>query len=502
MAGQADKPAGPRVLVVEDEPIVAADLRQTLDRLGYHVLGTAPDEKQAVHLAGSLRPDVVLMDIRLSGGVGSIAGAGEIRRLYQIPVVFVTEGSTVEPVSRGESAGLSGCVTKPFRANDIHAAIVIALDRHRRSREIFAENTWLRTLLENLRDAVIATDAAGCVRYLNPAAESMTGWTLDEALGRAAEEVYRVTTIDGLPVEHCHIRKSLQSVTPVGKERFLLHSREGRCFTIEDTAAPIFDGDVLAGAAAVFLDITGCVSGEREQLRKTGQPAERHHPSALAVGDTRGEMRELCACLMAAHEEERRGIARELHDDIGQRAALLEFDLERLRSRIAGVPGAPALEGLDALSQRIAGLSEALRSVSHRLHPSIVADLGIEAALKSLAEDYRRQGMDIAVAMHGVPARLPQSVGIALYRIAQEGLTNASRHAPGAPVRLTLSGAGPELQLSIEDAGPGFDLNEVRGNGSIGLLSMQERARLIGGALLLATGRDEGTSVLVRLPRP
>ena len=138
--------------------------------------------------------------------------------------------------------------------------------------------------------------------------------------------------------------------------------------------------------------------------------------------------------------------------------------------------------------------------MSHRLHPSIIADLGLEAALRSLVEQEREAGLDIGFSARNVPASIPLESATALYRIAQEGLRNASKHAPGAAVRTTLSHDKGELQLRIQDTGPGFPPVEVRHRGELGLISMQERARLAGGHLLLSSHSGEGTVLLVRVP--
>ena len=160
-------------------------------------------------------------------------------------------------------------------------------------------------------------------------------------------------------------------------------------------------------------------------------------------------------------------------------------------------------------SQRARGrvIANGLRCVSHQLHPSALEDLGLVQALRMLAEEHRRCGRDICLIE---PAEelplLPSQTKTALYRIAQEALRNAGKHAPRAPMRLVLSASTArspgELYLSIEDAGPGFDPRRMRAGGGLGLLSMQERAHAIGGSLELDSSPGEGTRIEVLVPLP
>jgi signal transduction histidine kinase len=121
-----------------------------------------------------------------------------------------------------------------------------------------------------------------------------------------------------------------------------------------------------------------------------------------------------------------------------------------------------------------------------------------------LVDEHRRCGEEISLIVSGELPPLPLAAQSALYRIVQEALRNAQRHAPQAPVRIELNVAPPEntLQLSIEDAGPGFELQAVRGRGGLGLLSMQERARSLGGSIEIDTAPDKGTRICVSVPLP
>ncbi len=491
-------PYRPKILIVEDEPIVAMDLDRSLVELGYEVTGVAESERQAIRLVEQCHPDLVLMDIQLKGGTDGIAAADEIRDRWQIPVVFVTANVNVETLARAKAAGPYGYLTKPFRINELNATIVIALHQHRISRELFAERGWLKVLLESITDGVIATDADGVVRFINSAAQSLTGSNTSEALGRHIKEVYRLTTLSGEPVEECQLLKAIASAAPVPKERFLLRTRGGAEIPVEDAAAPILERGRVIGAVTVFLDISDRLHLEKEQQSARETLEQQVHVTSAELGATQAELRALSVHLMAAQEEERRRIARELHDDLGQRTAVLGFEIDRVLQMADG--SGEIRDALGKIQDRLADLCDGLREVSHQLHPSILTDIGLPAALRALVTELRERGRKVKLTLQDDVTELPQESATALYRITQEAFRNIAKHAPEGTIRVALARRKDEIELRIEDAGPGFDLNEVRAKGGLGLLSMQERARSVGGRLLLHSRAGDRTLVLVRVP--
>jgi PAS domain S-box-containing protein len=486
-----------RVLIVEDETIVAADLQATLEGLGYDAVGTAETGPAAIAEVERVRPDIVLMDIQLRGPTDGIAVAGEIHRRWQIPVVFVTANANGETIARAAAAGHHGYVLKPFRPSELNATLMMAMQRHRLLSELFAEHTWLKTTMASLSDGVIATDAQGCVRYVNPAAEQITGWNLNDALGKPIEDVYPLTTKEGMPVQRWQARKALETEAPVAKELFLLRNGSGKIIPVEDAATPIVTGAQVLGAASVFVDATERMRREREQELERDRLEEEVQATTEASGHTRAELRALSAHLISAQEDERRRIARELHDDLAQRTAAAQMQLEELAGFLRPDTGR---EALGAVRASLAELSNGLREISHRLHPSVISDLGLSTAIRQLVTQVRESGGDASFVERNVPSELSLDLGTALYRITQEGLRNAGKHAAGAPVRVSLVAHDSELHLTIEDAGPGFELSAARAKGGLGLVSMRERARLLGGSLLLRTRPGDGTFILVRVP--
>jgi PAS domain S-box-containing protein len=496
MSGPAQRT---RILIVEDEAVTAADLEATVQGLGYEPVGIVNSGPKALQKARESSPDIVLMDIGLRGAMDGIAAAREIRGHCDIPVVFITGDSNEDNLLRAGAAGAYGYILKPFRTKDLNATILLALQQHRLASDLFFERTWLRTVLESLSDGLIATDVEGWIRYLNPAGEALTDWTRNEATGRPIEDVYRLTTVSDGPVESCPLRTALRTGSAVGKNRFLMHARDGRIIPIEDASSTIEAAGKVIGAVTLFVDITERIRREHELMLEREQLEEQVQLTSQELGETRAQLRALSGHLIQAQEEERRRVARELHDDLNQRAALADIELERVE-RLLQPQDHEARHLLGAVRQQITRLSNGLRTVSHRLHPSAVEDLGLPAAIRSLIEDYRHEGMEVSCIQRVNSPDLSLDMSTALYRIAQEALRNAFKHARGAPVRVMLEEVDGELCLSVEDAGPGFDLEQVRGRGGLGLLSMQERARLVGGRLSLLAHSGEGTRILVCVP--
>jgi signal transduction histidine kinase len=160
-----------------------------------------------------------------------------------------------------------------------------------------------------------------------------------------------------------------------------------------------------------------------------------------------------------------------------------------------------SLAELRHLEHLAASLAEDLRRLSHQLHPSIIYHLGLPAALRSLVEEFQRSCSGTANFKAGeFPDELPPDVAAALYRITQEALRNVTKHAPAAPVGVLLVREPGGLRLTIEDKGPGFDPEAVRGQGGLGIISMRERTQILGGNLLVQSAPGQGTRIEVRVP--
>ena len=216
--------------------------------------------------------------------------------------------------------------------------------------------------------------------------------------------------------------------------------------------------------------------------------------------ESRKELRALAARLIDAQEEERKKISRELHDDLNQKLALLAFDTGSLA--LTPPPSADKIaEQFRNLQTRIVELSKDVREISHRLHPSILDDLGLAAALSDLCEEFSaREGIDVRFESESVPRNMPAAVAYSLYRVAQEALHNALKHAHTGDVQLKVNGHSCGIELKIQDEGVGFDSEAPASGHGLGIVSMKERVRLVQGEFSIHSKPGRGTEVRVFVP--
>lgn len=220
------------------------------------------------------------------------------------------------------------------------------------------------------------------------------------------------------------------------------------------------------------------------------------------VSTGREELQSLSRRLLEIQENERRHIARELHDEIGQALTAVQMNIEALKQspqgRRIGARLDESVELIDRVLQQV-------RDLSLDLRPSMLDDLGLVSALVWYAQRHsERPGLEVQLAFDPIQARLPSNVETACFRITQEAMTNILRHSQATLVRIELRLQGQELELTIRDNGRGFDVRSARsravGGGSMGLLSMEERAELLGGRLTIESKEGEGTLVKATLP--
>jgi signal transduction histidine kinase len=211
--------------------------------------------------------------------------------------------------------------------------------------------------------------------------------------------------------------------------------------------------------------------------------------------------RDYASQLLAAQDEERAWVAREVHDDALQRIALLDHECDRLLVTTPGLDEG-SVDSVGAIRTEIKDLGVVLRGLAHRLHPALLDRGGLCAALSGLAEEIERtHDLRVAVAVPPVVPRVTPAQALAMYRIAQEGLRNVARHAGVPEASLELVEADEGYVLTIADRGRGFDTLAKGKSRGLGLVSMQERAFLAQGQCTVTSHPDRGTAVRVRFPK-
>lgn len=247
-----------RIMVVEDEAVISMEIQDRLARMGHSVCGTAASGDEAVSLASSNRPDLILMDIQLRGDVDGVEAAREIRSRMGVPVIYLTAFADDRTIERARETQPCGYLVKPFSDKELYAAIEMALYKRSMEEQLRESQQQFATTVRCIADCVIVTDTDMRITLMNPSAQTVTGWPEDEALGRKLEEVLK--TVDErtmmpfeTPVaEVLEKRVALNMVGPV----FLVR-KNGEKVPVEDSAAPMIDdAGRLTGAVMVFRDIT------------------------------------------------------------------------------------------------------------------------------------------------------------------------------------------------------------------------------------------------------
>lgn len=260
--------SGTRVLIVEDQSVIALDLKARLAALGYVVSGPVSTGEAAIQQAALAHPDVILMDIILKGQLDGVDAAARIRESLGIPVIYLTAHSDEQTLQRARVTEPHGYILKPFEDREVVTAIEMALYKHSMERKLKQTERWLAAVLRSIGDAVIATDAEGRITFMNPVAEALTGRTQADAIGLpvlAVFNIYNEATGQPVPdpIEQALRRGQLVTLPP---DTTLRHG-ERRVF-IEDTVAPIRDdAGQITGGVIIFKDITERKRHETEMRR-------------------------------------------------------------------------------------------------------------------------------------------------------------------------------------------------------------------------------------------
>jgi len=244
-----------QVLIVEDEAIVSMDLRYKLESLGYSVSAEIGSGEAAVDAASRLRPDVVLMDIGLSGGMDGIDAAAQIQDEFGVPVVYLTAYADEATLDRAKLTEPFGYLLKPVDPRTLQTVVEVAIYKHQVERWLKESERWLSAVLQSTSDAMVTTDRDGKVNLMNPAAEALLGSTKSRALGKKLAELF---TIAGQPASGHPVWRALGEnvVVPFTEDACLVVGK-GNVIPISGSAAPIKDDkDNVTGVVLTFRDIS------------------------------------------------------------------------------------------------------------------------------------------------------------------------------------------------------------------------------------------------------
>jgi signal transduction histidine kinase len=233
-------------------------------------------------------------------------------------------------------------------------------------------------------------------------------------------------------------------------------------------------------------------------MRLAGQELEpnRWQTSDIGYGTSDGN---IAAQVLVAQEAERRRFSREMHDDLAQKVALLEFQIEGMKRKLNRRDG--ALAELECLRGSVAALAEDLHRICYRLHPVVLDNLGLVAGVEFLCNEYARtSGIRPKCVCETMPDRVPANVALCLYRVIQEALSNVHKHACAKQVAVLLRGFTNGIRAIVSDSGRGFEVNCTGDNSGLGLTFICERVKLLGGRSSIRSAPGRGTRIEAFVP--
>lgn len=254
-----------KILVVEDESIVARDIRNMLIGLGYEVVGVTPSATESLKLAKTKKPHLVLMDIMLQGKTNGVGAADQIYSQFNIPIVYLTAYADETTLQKAKKAEPFGYLLKPFEERELQTTIEIALYKFKMEMKLKNRERWLSTILKSVGDAVIAANAKGHITFMNPLAESLTGWKNPETTPKPLSEIFRAVRKNAEKEISIPLEKILRGEKYRFPREAILLSKKGDKIPIFQSATPIKNEDnSITGVVLSFSDITRLKKAEEE----------------------------------------------------------------------------------------------------------------------------------------------------------------------------------------------------------------------------------------------
>ncbi|HTD44474.1 MAG TPA: response regulator [Bryobacteraceae bacterium] len=474
-----------RVLVVEDEGLIARDIAGRLEALGHEVVGIASTAEGALEQAPAA--EVVLMDIQIDGPTDGVKAAAQIRDRYHVPVIFLTAHADRATLDRAKLADPFGYIVKPLGHASLHTSLEIGVYKHRMERQLEEREAWLRATLSSVAEAVIVTDVGGRLLMMNQAAETLTGWTLPEASGQPVSKVVQLVDPDsGAPADD-PVPLAILRDAPLALDRNVqLLGRGGRQMMVEGSVAPAKAAGAAIGAVFSLRD----VSAQRWEQRQLQLSQKMEAAGRLAAGVS-NEFANLLATIRNQSEHLIRQFAeyspaRHALEEIQRAAGTADQIMRRLAGFGTRQMGHPQVLSLNAILRRMSKLIESVAGarIEIALQPNRMAG-------KVHAEAAQIEQMVMSLVMHAcaaIPAR-----GRLLIETGNVEIPIGGRMTGYVMLSITHSGLEADLDRMFEPA--------AGAGQSLGLSIAHNIVTEHGGLLSVQPTLDDGWRFEVLLPR-
>ena len=434
---------------------------------------TTPERTSSPALLYSLLPFLLWAALRL--GLIGVSTSVTVVALLSIWGAVHGRGPFIEQGPLSNPLWLQ--VFLVFAATPFMVLAVVVEERKAAQEEQRESEARLRLLLDSTAEAIYGIDREHRCTFCNPACLRTLGYEhAQEVLGKNMHNLIHHTRADGtlFPVEECRLHRVTRTGEGVHAEDELLWRANGTGFPAEYWSYPQRRGDEVVGAVVAFIDIT-----------------ERKLAEAALANVSRK--------LIETQERERTRIGRELHDDIGQRLAMVAIGLQQLHENRPTVP--EVRRRTNELQKQILEIAADIQSLSHELHSAKLQYLGLAAAMKSFCREFgEQQRVEIDIQAHDLPGPLSPDISLALFRVLQEALHNSAKHSGVRSLEVRMWGTSDEIHLTVSDRGVGFDREVAKKSRGLGLISMEERLKLVQGALSIDSQPQRGTTIHARVP--
>lgn len=478
-----------RVLVVEDEKIIAKDIEATLKRIGHESVGSVSRGEEAIAFAEKQSPDLILMDITLKGEMDGIEAAKIINDRFNIPIVYITAHQDEYTIEKTKGTNPYGYITKPLDDRELNTAINSAMYRSDVELQLKdAEEKYFR-LSENAPDLIFSLDiSTNHYNYVNKSALKLTGYSPEEFYANPGL-LEKIVDKEWKEQYHYSMKMVLESDISIPFE-YMIKNKNGKKIWINQRSVVLKENNKPVTIEAILTDIT-----ERKDYEEK-------------LEETTLKLRALTNYQQKVREEERLHISREIHDQLGQDLTVLKMDLAMLSKKSGKVNTDTTDKSISVFTNElnriipyIDDIINKVRKISTELRPDILDKLGLLEAIEWHAGEFeKRSQIKCNTNFKVEEVNLNPEKSISVFRIFQETLTNTARHSGATKVEIDLQMQNGWMILTIKDNGRGITPAEIEKGTSLGILGMKERVLLLGGIWNIKGETGKGTTVDIKVP--
>jgi PAS domain S-box-containing protein len=507
-----------KILIVEDDTIIAMELMERLKELGYDVAGIVHSGIEAINMAERAQPNLVLMDIRLSGKMDGIEAAEKIREQIDIPVIFLTAYADEETLLRAKKSEPFGYILKPFDARMLHTNIEMALYRHQMEKRLKQNEQKYRSLFEGVPVAIFRTTPAGKILDANSAMVRILGYPDKTSLLDINAENLYVDSNDRKKwqdIIHCdgivrgiemRMRRWDGETVWMRINARKIHDIEHGIIYYEGSLEDITERKNAESALKdAHQELEKRVDERTSELLAAIELLNREikirKKAVKALERSEAELEILSERLLMIQEEERERISRELHDSVGQSLTFAKMSLECCLSSLSKQEPEEVSKSIAALIPSIQKAIHEVRHICSGLWPAMLNQVGILKTLEWLCEDFEKCNHNLCVkaGIDLFEQDIEKRLKIVIYRLVQEAFNNIAKHSQADSVHIYITKAEGHIQLTIRDNGIGFEIESIsttkNQNMGIGLSSMKKRTEVSGGSFFVKSKPGAGTQI-------